>query len=166
MITFRRIRRRDFFHFLWAYYVLYIYACVNVMKTHIILHVLIWAKHLFLKWQWPKKGHAPKYLCSFGPFWAIFRPKRRLHVPILAKPFFQKQECPKKGHAASDPGAGCTPWKRQKLYFVNKNAPKRDMLRPIRAPVAPPENDKSFFPKTRNPIFGTVLNDNPMITLR
>jgi hypothetical protein len=54
-----------------------------------------------------------------------------------AKAFFRKHECLKKGHAAPDPGAGCTP-----------------------------ENGKSFFPKTRNPIFGTVLNDNPMITLR
>ena len=54
----------------------------------------------------------------------------------------------------------------QKLFSENTNASKRDMLRPIRAPVAPPENGKSFFPKTRMPQKGTVLNDNPMITLR
>ena len=30
--------------------------------------------------------------------------------------------------------------------------------------VAPPQNVKSFFPETRNPDFGTVINDNKMIT--
>jgi hypothetical protein len=43
----------------------------------------------------------------------------------------------------------------QKLFSENTNASKRDMLRPIRAPVAPPENGKSFFPKTRMPQKGT-----------
>ncbi len=99
-------------------------------------------------------------------FWTILDHFGPFYVPILAKAFFRKHECLKKGHATAPIGAGCTPRKRQKLFSENTNASKRDMLRPIRAPVAPPENDKSFFPKTRNPIFGTVLNDNPMITLR
>jgi hypothetical protein len=61
--------------------------------------------------------------------------RRRLHPLKTANHLFWKQECPKKGHAAPDP-----------------------------SPVAPPENVKPFNFKTRNPVFGTVLNDNIMIT--
>jgi len=89
---------------------------------------------------------------------------RRLHPLKTAKHLFWKQECPKKGHTAPDPGADCTPGKRQNIYFGNTNAPKKDMPHPTRAPIAPPENTKSFFPKTQTPVFGTVINDNIMIT--
>jgi hypothetical protein len=101
-----------------------------------------------------------------------------LHVLILTKVFFQKQECPKKGHAH----AGFGPfwawlglfgpfwavlgrfgpfWGRfmsrfwQKLFPENKNAPKRDMPPPPLAPVAPPENGKTFILETRMPQKGT-----------
>ena len=59
-----------------------------------------------------------------------------VYVPILAKAFSGKQECPKKGHAAPDS-----------------------------SPAAPPQNAKSFFRKTRTHDFGTVINDNVMITI-
>jgi hypothetical protein len=51
--------------------------------------------------------------------WAILGRNHLLHVPILAKAFSQKQECPKKGHAYA-----------------------------LLAPVAPPENGKSFIFET------------------
>jgi hypothetical protein len=61
-------------------------------------------------------------LGRFGPFWAILGRFGPFYVPILAKAFFQKQECPKKGHAYA----------------------------PL-APVAPPENGKTFILETRMP---------------
>ena len=61
-------------------------------------------------------------LGHFGPFWAILGHFGPFYVPILAKAFFQKQECPKKGHAYA----------------------------PL-APVAPPENGKTFILETRMP---------------
>ena len=65
-------------------------------------------------------------LSRFGPFWAVLGRFGPFYVPILAKAFFQKQECPKKGHAYA----------------------------PL-APVAPPENGKTFILETRMPQKGT-----------
>ena len=41
---------------------------------------------------------------------------------------------------------------REKLFSQNNKPSKRD----IRRTAAPPKNGKPFFPKTRNPVFGTV----------
>ena len=48
-----------------------IYACVNVVKMHIILHPPKGAKHLFPKQECPKKGHQHECFRVFGPFLAI-----------------------------------------------------------------------------------------------
>ena len=97
-------------------------------------------------------------LGHFGPFWAVlgrFGPFWAILCPDFGKSFFPKTRMPQKGTCLCPIGADCTPGKRQNIYFGNKNAPKRDMLRPIRAPIAPPENGKTFILETRMPQKGT-----------
>ena len=165
MITFCQIRRREFFIFLWAYCVSYIYACVYVMKNAHNIACSDLGKTFKFKIRKSQKGTCAQIIMQFwailgrfGPFWAIL-------CPDFGKSFFPKTRMPQKGTCLCPIGADCTPGKRQNIYFGNKNAPKRDMLCPTRAPTAPPENTKSFFPKTQTPVFGTVINDNQMITL-
>ena len=152
MIIFGKFGKEIFFIFLWAYMVSSIYACVNVVKMHIILHPPKGAKHLFPKQECPKKGHQHECFRVFGPFLAkivdcippkgqnLFSenknaPKRdmrcpeiiMLHPPKRAKHLSWKQECPKKGHVM--------PW--------NNN-------------VASPQNGKPFKLKTRMPQKETI----------
>jgi len=155
MITFCQIWRRDFFHFLWAYYVSYIYACVNVMKTWIMLHVLIWVKHLFLKWQWPKKGHAHKYLCSFGPFLAVFGRNHLLHVPKMNILVSKINGLLILGHASAH-WRRLHPLKTTKHLFLKQECLKKGHAYAPLAPVAPPENGDSFKFKIRTPVFWTI----------
>jgi hypothetical protein len=63
---------------------------------------------------------------------------------------------PQKGTCIRTINAGCTPGKRQNIYFGNKNAPKRDMPHPDPSLVAPPENGKIFILETRMPQKGTI----------
>jgi hypothetical protein len=89
-----------------------------------------------------------------------------IDVPFLDFLIFKINETPILGLQTFYPRVGCTPSKREKLFPGNKKPRFWDYKHFTPGLVAPPENGKTFFPKTRNPVFGTVLNDNPMITLR
>jgi len=88
-------------------------------------------------------------LGHFGPFWAIL-------CPNFGKSFFPKTRMPNFGTTHIPfPFCGMSP-KQENALSENKNASKRDMPYPIRAPVAPPENGKSFNIKIRTPVFWTI----------
>jgi hypothetical protein len=87
-------------------------------------------------------------LGHFGPGWTIL-------CPNFGKSFFPKTRMPDFGTTNIQiPFCGMSP-KHGNALSENTNASKRDIPHPIRAPVAPPENGKSFFPKTRMPQKGT-----------
>jgi len=165
MITFCQIRRREFFIFFVSILrVIYFHMFACYKNTHIIACPDL-GKTFKFKIRMSQKRTCAQIIMQFwvilghfGPFWAVL-------CPDFGKSFFPKTRMPQKGTCLCPIDAGCTPWKRQNIYFGNKNALKRDMPHPTRAPISPPENTKSFFPKTRTPVFGTVINDNPMITL-
>lgn len=108
------------------------------------------------------------------PFWAILGHFGPFYVPFLAKAFSGKQETPIFGHASAPFYPKNTvlwhPPKRAKVIFRKQETPiLGHAFSPhpfYPRPRPSPENGKSDFLKTRNPVFGTVLNDNPMITLR
>ena len=89
-------------------------------------------------------------LGCFWPFWAIL-------CPDFGKSFFLKTRMPDFGTTNSPISfCGMSP-KQGNALSENKNAPKKDMLRPFRSPIAPSENTKSFFMKTRMPKKGTII---------
>lgn len=131
MITFRQIRRRDFFSFF--------VSILRVIK--LCMHSCYENSHNI---ACPKNGKTFKFkigksqkgTCAYiiMQFWAV--------LGRFMSRFWQK------------------------FFSENTNAPKRDIPPPPLAPVAPPENGKTFILETRMPQKGTIINDNPMITLR
>jgi hypothetical protein len=120
----------------------------------------------------------------FGPFWAVLGRFGPFYVPILAKAFFQKQECLKKGHVYAPltpvappengksfiletrmpqkgtcrtrSGRRLHPLKTANHLFCKQECPKKGHASAPLAPIAPPENGKTFSRKTRMPQKRTI----------
>ncbi len=167
MITFRQIRRQELFPFFVSMYRVAIFVHLKNIENLLFLACPFFGKTFFPKTRMSKKGTCA---CRFGPFWAILGHFGPFYVPFLAKAFSGKQETPIFGHASAPFYPKNTvlwhPPKRAKVIFWKQETPiLGHASAPLRA-IAPPKNAKSFFPKKWNSVFGTVLNDNPMITLR
>lgn len=163
MITFRQIRRQDLLPFFVSIYRVAVFVHLKNVEKPFFLVCPFFGKTFFLEIRNPDFGtcFSPflQFLSKIGCFMSLFRQNLfsenknprfwdmirpilhpiRGHPPKTAKVIFRKQETPFLGHAF-----GPHP------FYPH--------------PRPSPENGKTFFRKTRNPVFGTVLNDNPMIT--
>ena len=106
MITFRRIRRREFLHFFVSILRVIVFIVQKMSKNAHNVASPQKGKPFKLKIRMSKKGTSAQIIMQV---WAIFGQNRRLHVPNSAKPFFGKQECPQKGHPTPRNRLCCTP---------------------------------------------------------
>ena len=116
----------------------WICACVHVMKNAHNVACPDFGKTFKFKIRMPQKGTCTQIILQIWAILGRFGP-------------FWAVLCPENGHS-------CFPEK----WFAHFGT----CLCPPLAPIAPPENGKSFILETRMPQKGTCINDNPMITLR